>query len=205
MYGSGLAKLCPIKPFLITKPKTMQISKKWHVLYTRPRWEKKVAGLLSKKNIETYCPVNKVYRQWSDRRKIVLEPLFTSYVFVNIEEKDQAAVRATDGVINFVYWLNKPGVIRNEEIETIMRFLNEFDNVKLEKVSLKNNDVVRITDGPFMEQKGLVVSIKNKWVKVLLQSLGYMMFAEVRASNIEIATTNKVPFSENRELQYNVK
>jgi len=177
----------------------MQVTKKWHALYTKPRWEKKVAQLLSKKNIENYCPVNKVARQWSDRKKIILEPLFTSYVFVNIDEKEHLHARTTDGVINFVYWLNKPAVIRNEEIDAIKRFLDDYDNIELEKIPVNQYDEVRITSGLLTGKKGQVVSITGRSAKVILPSLGFMMHAEVKISNIEIIMTKEVPFSENQE------
>jgi len=73
----------------------------WYALYTKPRWEKKVADLLSKRKIVNYCPLNKVQKQWSDRKKIVLEPLFRSYVFVRISESRQPEIRQIDGVVNF--------------------------------------------------------------------------------------------------------
>jgi len=162
------------------------VNKKWYVVYTRPRWEKKVADLLFRKKIEYYCPLNKVHKQWSDRKKLVFEPLFTSYVFVRIDETEQLDVRLTDGVINFVYWLGKPAVIRNEEIDAIADFLNNYKAVKLEKTGVNLNDTVRIIGGPLVMQKGQVVSIKNKTVKVVLPSLGYMMHAEIETTNVEI-------------------
>ena len=61
-------------------------NEQWYALYTKPRWEKKVAGLLDDQGIENYCPINKVTRQWSDRKKVVLEPMFKGYVFVKIGE-----------------------------------------------------------------------------------------------------------------------
>ena len=81
---------------------------KWYAIYTRPRWEKKVNHLLQGKGIESYCPLNKVRRKWSDRIKTIEEPLFKSYVFVKIDEEARTNVRMTDGVINFVYWNGKP-------------------------------------------------------------------------------------------------
>ena len=92
------------------------ITKKWYVIYTKPRWEKKVTELLSRKKIEHFCPLNKVQRQWNDRKKVVDEPLFTSCVFVHIDETEQMAVRLTDGVVNFLYWLGRPAEVRNDEI-----------------------------------------------------------------------------------------
>ena len=170
----------------------IQDEKKWFVVYTKPRWEKKVARAFEQKKIEYYCPLNRVQRQWSDRKKIIEEPLFTSYVFVRINELDQTAVRMADGVVNFVYWLQKPAVVRVEEIEAIKRFMNEYTDVHLEKKPISINDKVRVINGPLMQREGNVVGIKNKTVKLLLPSLGYAMTAEVHSANVEIIT----PFSQ---------
>lgn len=178
------------------------ITKKWYVVYTRPRWEKKVAELLSRKKIEHYCPLNRVQKQWSDRKKIVIEPLFSSYVFVHIDETEQTLMRTTDGVINFVYWLGKPAIVRSEEIVAIREFLNDYKNVRLEKTTVNLNDIVRVIGGPLVMQKGQVVSVKNKTVKVILPSLGYMMQAELETSNVEIITTETDPYFKKQQWLY---
>jgi transcription antitermination factor NusG len=168
----------------------MFTEKKWYAVYTKSRCEKKVAQQLSQKGIEHYCPLNRVQKQWSDRKKIIFEPLFHSYVFVRISSEEQLAVRQTNGILNFVYWLSKPAVIRNEEIEIIKQFLNEHSCVKLEKVKVNVCDLARIIGGPFMEQEGQVVSIKNKTVKILLPSLGYLMYVEIETARIQIIREN---------------
>src|SRR5271170_7100148 len=104
----------------------------WFVLYTKPRWEKKVYTLLTGNNIEAYCPLNRVRKKWSDRVKWVEEPLFKSYLFVRIAEEEQTAVKMANGVVNFVYWLGKPAVVRDEEITIIRKFLDEYSNVTAE-------------------------------------------------------------------------
>ncbi|MDB5119087.1 MAG: NusG antitermination factor [Sphingobacteriales bacterium] len=159
---------------------------KWYAIYTQARWEKKVATLLTKNNVENYCPLNKVVRQWSDRKKVVEEPLFTSYVFVKITEKQQSLVRQIDGVINFVYWLGKPAVIRNDEIEMIQLFLVAYMNVKLEKTKVSVKDIIRIVDGPLSAFQGEVIAVKKKTIKVLLPKLGYLMYAEIETDNVEV-------------------
>lgn len=160
--------------------------KKWYAVYTKPRWEKKVADLLERRRIENYCPLNRVLRQWSDRKKLVYEPLFTSYVFVYATEAEHLAIKQTDGVLNFVYWLGKPAVIRNEEIDAIRYFLNAHEDIKLEKIDVNISDRVRITDGPLIAMEGDVLEVKNKTVRIFLPSLGYAMVAEVDKSRIEI-------------------
>ncbi|MBL7738950.1 MAG: UpxY family transcription antiterminator [Chitinophagaceae bacterium] len=160
-------------------------TKQWYALYTRSRWEKKVAELLDKKKIEVYCPLNKVERKWADRKKVILEPLFSSYVFVHVCEKEHLSIRQTDGVINFVHWLNKPAVIRNDEIDTIKKFLNEYDHVSVEKATVNLNDRVRIVNGPLMMWEGNVVEIRTNTVKIMLPSLGQTLVAEIRKENLE--------------------
>jgi transcriptional antiterminator RfaH len=61
-------------------------SKNWFVFYTKSRQEKKVNDLLLRHGFEPYLPLQKVLRQWSDRKKKVEVPLFNSYIFVRVEE-----------------------------------------------------------------------------------------------------------------------
>lgn len=152
---------------------------KWLAIYTKPRWEKKVANLLTQKGIETYCPLNKVRRKWSDRIKLVEEPLFKSYVFVRIADEGRASVRMTDGVINFVYWNGKPAVVRDKEILVIRRFLDEYENVQVLQMELRPGQQVRIIAGPLMDREGKILELKNKVAKVLIESLGYMLVADI--------------------------
>lgn len=156
----------------------------WYVVYTKPRWEKKVYQLVMDKGIEAYCPLQKSLRQWSDRKKIVLQPLFTSYVFVHILEQQQLEVRQTPGVLNFVYWLGKPAWVREEEILLIKKFLNEYEHVRAEAVSFYPHQQVRITAGLFLDAKAEILSVGNNKVKVRLDSLGYHLVAELKKENI---------------------
>ena len=164
----------------------MQNEVSWYAVYTRPRCEKKVSDLLARKGIEHYCPLNRVVKQWSDRKKTVHEPLFTSYVFIRIKEEEQLAVKQTHGVINLVHWLGKPAVIREEEIDAIKRFLNDHDNVQLERTDVNVNDRVRILTGPFIDQQGKVLEITNKLVKVQLPSLGFVLVAQVARESVKV-------------------
>jgi transcription antitermination factor NusG len=57
-------------------------------------------------------PAQQVTKQWSDRRKVVLEPIFKSYVFVKIADTNKWDLKKVNGVLNFVYWLGKPAIIK---------------------------------------------------------------------------------------------
>lgn len=164
--------------------------KKWYALYTKPRWEKKINAVLQKKGIDSWCPLQKVQRQWSDRKKIVEEPLFKSYVFVHIAEAERLRVLQTDGVLNFVYYLSKPAIIRNEEIDLIKSYLSQKDvTIAVQSIdSLEKDMRIRITQGVFMNQEGVVMRASGKRkVYVSLESLGQVMMVEFSVDHLEPA------------------
>ncbi len=166
------------------------MNQRWYAIYTRPRWEKKVHQLLQQKNVESYCPLNRVRKRWSDRIKIVHEPLFKSYVFVNIKDAERSLVRLTPGVMNFVYWNGKPAVIRDKEIQIIKKFLGEYDEVEVEKINFKKDERVQIDAGPFMGQEGKIIELRSKTVKVIIDSLGYALVATIERTKLSSAILN---------------
>jgi transcription antitermination factor NusG len=160
------------------------LTRKWYAIYTRPRWEKKVNLLLKEKGVESYCPLNKIKRKWSDRLKTIEEPLFKSYVFVKVGDGEKTAVRMTTGVINFVYWDKKPAIVKEKEIQTIKRFLDEYENIEVYPRELKLNDRVRITSGSLMDHEGKVLDVRHKVVKIAIDSLGYVLVAYIERSKL---------------------
>jgi len=159
---------------------------KWFVIYTKPRWEKKVNQLLTDKGVECYCPLNKVKRKWSDRTKTVEEPLFKSYVFVKVTEEERTKVRLTNGVVNFVYWNGKPAVVREKEIQAIKLFLDEHENVQVKPMDLTVQQRVLITSGTFMDRTATVLDVRKKEVKVSIDSLGYELVALIDKNKIAL-------------------
>ncbi len=158
----------------------METSKKWYALYTKPRWEKKVSRVLEQKGLECWCPVQKISKQWSDRKKIIEEPLFKSYVFVYIEEVDKIRVKMTDGILNFVYYIGKPAVIRDEEIAIIKRYLSETDAcITVQSISsLDEQTRIKVNQGIFMDFTGTILKGGKKKVYVKLESLDQVMIVE---------------------------
>ena len=157
---------------------------KWYAVYTYPRHEKKLAKEFEANGIECFCPLNKVEKQWSDRKKVVFVPLFQSYVFVYVSESDFSKVRNTKGVLNFVYWQGKPAVIKEKEIIAIKRFLDEYENVEVKPIEVKVNEREKITTGPLMDQEGQVWEGKHKKATVAIDSLGYILVASVEKTKL---------------------
>lgn len=158
----------------------MANGKNWYAIYTKPRWEKKVNTVLERKGIEVWCPLQKVRKQWSDRKKIVEEPLFKSYVFVYIDQNERTNVLMTDGVLNFVYYVGKPAIIRDEEIEIIKKYLSEEQaSISIQSLNLLDeNTRIKVNHGIFMDTTGTVIKGGKKNVYVKLESLGQVMIVE---------------------------
>lgn len=114
----------------------------WYVVYTRQGMEIKVVKELSKKHFECYCPVNKTSGKWWTLSRRNEQPLFTSCVFVKATEKDVQALKKINGVVNILYWLGKPAVVKEDEIHMIKDFLCNYTDVSVEKTMVKTMNFV---------------------------------------------------------------
>ena len=141
-------------------------------------------ALLQETGMVSYCPLNKVRKRWSDRIKLVEEPLFKSYVFVQVKDEEHTRVRMVSGVLNFVYWNGKPAVIKETEIETIRKFLNEYEDVEVKQVDLHADQKVTVKRGLLMNSEGRIRRLMNNKVEVIIESLGYTLVASLEKSNI---------------------
>jgi transcription antitermination factor NusG len=161
-----------------------QEKKHWYAIYTRPHSEKKVFDRLQNAGFEAYCPLNRVKKKWSDRIKWIDEPLFKSYVFVKVDESGKTGVRMVNGVVNFVYWLGKPAIVKEKEIETIRKFLNDYEEVQAFPLNLSADTPVTIRHGIFMDKEAKVLEVMNNKVRVIIESIGYSLVAIVNKSNL---------------------
>ena len=96
----------------------------WYALYTRPRHEKQVLEDLTKRGIEAFLPTYKVRRRWSDRYKVVEEPLFKNYLFVNVDyDRRHYETLRPYGAVTFVMFDGKPAPVPDGEIDSIRRLV----------------------------------------------------------------------------------
>lgn len=166
----------------------------WFVLYTKSRSEKLAANALRQRGIEVYCPLRKVRRKWSDRIKLIEEPLFKSYCFVNIADKERSAVFGAQGVVGYLYWLKKPAIVKSKEIDLIRDMLNDFDHESLEIYDFATADLLRMTSGAFMGQEGEVVSAQGKTIVVKIESLSIYIAVDLTKNKVEKLKNGYTPF-----------
>ncbi|MCL5129851.1 UpxY family transcription antiterminator [Algibacter sp. L4_22] len=142
----------------------------WKVIYVKPRTEKKVESALLKMGIKAYCPVVTEIHQWSDRKKKVEVPILKSYVFVQPDDKKLDAVFQVNHVVRYLFWLGKPAIVRDNEIQVMQNWLVK-GNTESSVESIQPGDKLDINTGPFKGQKGLVKEISKNRIQLLLLDL----------------------------------
>ncbi len=157
----------------------------WHVIYTKSRCEKAVADKLSLSGIEVFCPLLKRKKLWSDRWKWVEEPLFRSYCFVNVDEKDRESVFSVQGVVRYVYHCGQPATIREKEMNLLKNWLMQYDHDSIEATNLNANDRIRIRSGALKDKEAEVLESKGNYALLLLNDLGLQVRVDLRKNVIE--------------------
>jgi len=158
----------------------------WFVLYVNSRAEKKVADRLRAKGYEVFCPMKKVLRQWSDRKKLVELPYFSAYVFVRLDISDRIQVLETPGVVNLVYWLKKPAVIRNEEMQSVMEFFESNKQSEITIAPFQEGQEVSIRDGALKDLKGIIIKESKNQLTLEIRQLGLAFKVQVAKGDVEI-------------------
>jgi transcription antitermination factor NusG len=121
--------------------------------------------------ITNYCPTVTLVKQYSDRKKKVNKPLLSSYVMVELEDKERNKVFACNGIVRFLFFLGKPTVVPASDITLMQNHLNGvYNDSKVTTLSV--GDSHTITQGPFSGVLGKVVETNNSKVKLELASLG---------------------------------
>lgn len=151
----------------------------WYVLYTTARAEKRVAERLKEIGVEVFLPIHKTKRKWSDRVKIVEMPLFNSYVFVRIQEHKLRSLLSVYGISRIVFYLGKPAVVRENEIEAVKEFLQIAENREI----ISEGDKVEILSGLMESKKGEVLRVEGDVVILFLEELGAKIYVSLSDVN----------------------
>jgi transcriptional antiterminator RfaH len=158
----------------------------WYAVYTRPRFEKQVLERLKEQGIESYLPLIKTMRQWSDRKKMVEIPLFSSYVFVRIDRRYYDQVLQTHGAVKYITFEGRAAAIPQEQIDNLKIIVNSNEKVETTWEKRKKGDKVVVTAGSLKGLKGeLITEGDRKKVLVRIDSIEQNLTVEVHGSLIE--------------------
>lgn len=147
----------------------------WYVVYTKPKWEKKVADKLNQVGIECYCPLITQVKQWSDRKKKIEVPLFNSYVFVRLNDSERNSAFQVSGVVRYLFWLGKPAIVKDQEIEIIKKSLTAPNLSEISVSTIQVGDKIKLESGAFTNQNAIVKEVSNNYYILVLETLGCVL------------------------------
>lgn len=161
--------------------------KVWYALYVKSRTEKKVAVELEGTDIDFYLPLEKRLRQWSDRKKWVEEPLFRSYIFVYITQKEYYKVLQTRGVVKYISFEGKAVPVPQQQIDAVKIYLSEIDPVLNEDQVWEEGKEVEVMAGNLIGLKGILVKANGKnRVKVEIEVVSSAIILNIPRKQLRI-------------------
>ncbi|MBE7177818.1 MAG: UpxY family transcription antiterminator [Mucilaginibacter polytrichastri] len=146
--------------------------KNWYPVYTHARSEKAAYSQLKRKGIETYLPLQKQQKQWSDRKKWIEEPLIKSYVFVHIDSREMAEVLMTKGISRFIYFSGKVAQMPQQQIDHLKLLMATADDLEITSENLSAGEKVIVKAGPLKGMRGEMIARRGtKKMMVKLEEL----------------------------------
>lgn len=133
----------------------------WYAVYTKSRCEDKVHRGFLQRDIKPFLPKIEVWSRRKDRKKKIQIPLFSGYLFVDLDDINGAkrlAVLKTPGVVKILGnpTGGEPVPIPDAQIDAVRRLVDS-------KVELRSflyprvGERARITSGPFKGIEGVVL------------------------------------------------
>ena len=158
----------------------------WYALYTRSRFEKKMLGELTDRQIEVFLPMREVLSKWKDRKKRVWFPLFPGYIFVNHVDTpgNRYKILNMPGAVRFVGSEGHADPIPDAQILSIRRFLEA--SISIDPYPyMKVGCTVEVIVGPLKGIKGILVEKRGRFRFVLqVDLIRQAVSVEIDASDV---------------------
>ncbi|HEY0895600.1 MAG TPA: UpxY family transcription antiterminator [Sphingobacteriaceae bacterium] len=159
---------------------------KWYPVYTNPRAEKKAHQQLLQKGIESYLPLTRTLKQWSDRKKWVEEPLISSYIFVHITARELEQVLMTPGICRFIYFSGKIASMPESQITNLKLLLATDSQLEISARHFQKGEQVLIKAGPLQGLQGELVEFQSsKRLLLRIDHIGQSVLIQVSKAFIE--------------------
>jgi transcriptional antiterminator RfaH len=157
----------------------------WYALYTKPKKELQVVGLLQGQGIDAYLPTVRRKVQRHDRPERVV--YFPCYVFAHIDfaQVPRSSIAWMAGVRRIVSFGDQPAVVADEIVDLIRSKLDEVEEVGYGK--LRQGDRVRIKAGPLRDLEAVFdqpLSSASR-VRILLDVVGRMTPVDIDYTQLE--------------------
>lgn len=176
------------------------IEKAWNVIYLKAHHEKQANDSLAEMGVESFLPMRKELHQWSDRKKWVWVPLFSSYLFVNLGQTRRNLVYQLNGFVKFLSSNGKTSIVPQWQIDAIKKVVEIYP----EKVSVLPYAAIGlrglITAGPLAGLAGELLEVLNqKYYLIRLEGLDKILkvaVPEAAFEPIQESADMKIPLQE---------
>lgn len=135
-----------------------QFKQGWYIIYVRPMKEKSISFYLDQKKVEFFLPLMKQQRQWHDRKKTILTPLFPGYIFVKLTNMtDYFNSINIEGVIRFLKSENSPVLISQSVIDQVTLLVNNGTGLDVTESFFEKGSRILVEEGALAGISGEVV------------------------------------------------
>ena len=157
---------------------------KWHVLYLRPRTEKKMAEYCSRHDLTHYLPLRNETKIYQRRKVTVSKPVFPGYFFASFDADSRLQLLKSNHIVRiFDVPFQRPLLHELAQIRRALRV----DPTLGACTALQKGRQVRITGGPFTGIEGIVASLKaNTKVCLNVDMIGQAVAVEVDRDLLEV-------------------
>ncbi len=161
--------------------------KRWLVLFTRPRYEKKIDQQLRDLSIISFLPLREELRSWSDRKKLVQLPLFSGYLFVKVNERERIAALEIEGTLRYVSFSGVIAEVSEETIENLKIAATRPADLRIEEAGLKLGQNVRVRHGPLAGMRGRLIEFRgNTRVAITVEAINQVVSVEVPLADLDL-------------------
>ena len=121
----------------------------WYLIYTRPHQEKKVHAQLTEHDVESFLPLTKKLHIWHDRKKFIDEPLFPSYVFVQLKEvRNYHAGIEAEGFLYYVRIGKQMARVSSQIVDNIRLMASTGSEIEVSSAPIQPGQGLVIKQGP---------------------------------------------------------
>ncbi|VEN74270.1 Transcriptional antiterminator [Candidatus Desulfarcum epimagneticum] len=164
------------------------LSRSWHVIYTRSRFENVVLEGLRGKSMEAFLPRITVSRRRRDRRVALQVPMFPGYLFVKTDmaPSEHLEIKKTVGVVTLVGNAGGPIPVPDHAVESLQIMARADSGVATGR-AVRAGSRVMVVGGPFAGVEGALVRRKGKGrVIVNIDPLDRFAGVEIDMDDIEV-------------------
>jgi transcription antitermination factor NusG len=165
---------------------------RWFAVSARARHERLATAMLDALGVTNFLPLATQLRQWSDRKQLVMLPLFPGYLFVriNLLTDSTLPILKVPGIVGLVKNNTGPLPIPDQQISDVRRVLAQQVQCSPHPFTPKEGDRVRIVRGALGGLEGTLVRTNSEtWFVLSIDMIQRSIAVRVSRRDVEPAAT----------------